>query len=283
MVCGPTASGKSGLADSLAESLERAGGWRTPVIVVDSMQVYRELPVVTNQSREREAELTGAVSVFEEWTVARHKEAVERVIDKTQGPFVLDAGTGMYLNPVILDVGLAPKVSRELRDEAERRAKTKENPRREARRIELELAGAEERGSIWEGELRYPTSLLYIRPGREELDRNIAERSRKIARDGAEEVSEVLRRSRELGMTPNDSVEQSIGFREMAAYVRGEAALEWAEQKISSRTRRLARRQARWFDKLCESLPEEARVTACESPREEKAASYMRGIIEAWK
>ena len=99
----------------------------------------------------------------------------------------------------------------------------------------------------------------------------------------SEEVSEVLRRSRELSINPNDSVEQSIGFREMAAYVRGEATLQWAEQKISSRTRRLARRQMRWFDKLRASLPEQARVEVCESPRSEKAESYMRGIIEAWK
>ena len=247
------------------------------------MQVYRELPVVTNQSRDREAELTGVASVFEDWTVARHRQAAERVIRRAQGPFALDAGTGMYLNSIILDVDLAPKVSDEVRAEAVRRTGAEDNPRREARRIELELAGMDKRGSIWDGELIYQTAMLYIRPEREELDRNIAERSRKIARDGAEEVSEVLRRSRELEMAPNDSVEQSIGFREMAAYVRGEATLQWAEQKINSRTRRLARRQMRWFDKLRESVPEEARVEVCESPRSEKAASYMRGIIEAWQ
>lgn len=266
----------------MAEGVERASGYRTPTVVVDSMQVYRELPVVTNQHRDREAELTGVASVFEDWTVARHKQAAERVISQAQGPFVLDAGTGMYLNAIILDVGLAPKVSAEVRAEAERRAGEEDNPRREARRIELELAGAGERGSIWEGQLVYPTAILYIRPEREELDRNIAERSGKIARRGTEEVAEVLRRSRELEIKPNDSVEQSIGFREMAAYVQGEATLEWAEQKMGSRTRRLARRQMRWFDKLCESLPE-ARVEVCESPHSEKAASYMRGIIEAWQ
>lgn len=282
-MCGPTASGKSDLADGLAEGLAGATGQRTPTVVVDSMQVYRELPVVTNQSRERAAELAGSASVFEEWTVASHKEAAERVIGQTKGPFVLDAGTGMYLNAIILDVGLAPKVSGEVRSEAEQRAGAEDNPRRETRRIELELAGADERGSIWDGELLYPTAMLYIRPEREELDRNIAQRSRKIARDGAEEVSEVLRRAQEFGASPNDSVQRSIGFWEMAAYVRGEATLEWAEQKIASRTRRLARRQMRWFDKLRASLPEQARVEVCESPRSEKAESYMRGIIEAWK
>lgn len=283
MVCGPTASGKSGLVDRLGGELESESGFAAPAIVVDSMQVYRELPVITNQRRERPAELVGSVSVSEEWTVARHRAAAEEVIRATGGPFLLDAGTGMYLNAILLDMELSPKVPRNIRAEAERRAGSEANPRREARRLELELAGAGERGSVWEGALRYPTALLYVRPDREELDRSIAERSRRIARDGAEEVSEVLRRWREAGVEPNDSVKQSVGFREMAAYVGGEASLEWAEEKINVRTRRLARRQMRWFDKLCESLPEDAKVTVAESPEGEKAVSYMRGIIGLWE
>lgn len=282
-MCGPTASGKSGVVDRLAGGLAETGGVQAPAIVVDSMQVYRELPVVTNQFRERPAELTGVVSVAEEWTVARHRAAAEGVIRTTDGPFVLDAGTGMYLNAIVLDVDLAPKVSEEIRAKAERRAGSGDDPRREARRIELEMAGAGDRGSIWGGGLRYPTSLLYVRPPREELDRNIAERSRRIARDGAEEVAEALRRWRELGVEPNDSVKQSVGFREMVAYVGGEASLGWAEERIKTRTRRLARRQMRWFDKLCASLPEGTETVVAESPEGEKAISYMRGIIGLWE
>lgn len=284
VICGPTASGKSRASDRTAADLTESGDrGEVPAIVVDSMQVYRELPVVTNQYRERAAELTGVVPVSEDWTVARHREAAESVIRKTPGPFVLDAGTGMYLNAIILEIDLAPKVPEKVRAEAERRAGEEGNPRREARKLELELTGAGERSSIWEGSLRYPTAVLYIRPRRDELDRNVAGRSRKIAREGAEEVREVLRRWRESGIEPNDSVKQSIGFREMAAYVNGEATLDWAEQRLNTRTRRLARRQMRWFDKLCEQLPAEAGVTVAESPDEEKAVSYMRGIIETWK
>lgn len=283
MVCGPTASGKSGIADRLGGEIESKSRLAAPTIVVDSMQVYRDLPVVTNQHRERPAELVGVASVAEEWTVARHRAAAEAVIRATEGLFLLDAGTGMYLNAILLDIDLAPKVPKSVRAEAERRAGAEANSRREARRLELEMAGTGERGSIWDGALSYPTALLYVRPDRDELDRNIAERSRRMVRDGAEEVAGVLRRWRESGMEPNDSVKQSVGFREMAAYVSGEASPEWAEEKINIRTRRLARRQMRWFDKLCESLPEGARATVAENPAEEKAVSYMRGIIGLWE
>lgn len=247
------------------------------------MQVYRELPVVTNQFRERPAELTGIVPVDEEWTVARHRDVARGIIDSTNGPCVLDAGTGMYLNAIILDLDLAPKVPGEIRSEAESRAVTGVNPRREARRVELDMAGAKERGSIWSGGLKYPTTLLYMRPERQDLDANIAERSRRIARDGVAEVREVLDRWRDLGVEPNESVKRSVGFREMAAYVRGEETIEWAEDRINVRTRRLARRQMRWFDKLCQSMPEGVDVLVTESPEEEKAISYMRGMIEPWK
>ncbi len=253
------------------------------------MQVYRELPVVTNQHRERPARLTGIVPVSEEWTVARHRAAAEAEIRAADGPFVLDAGTGMYLNAILLEVDLAPRVPGEIRAEAVSRVEEaggevgeKANPRREARRIELDLAGAEERRSIWDGGLRYTTSLLYIRPPRDELDLRIRQRARRIVRDGAEEVAEVLRRWRDLGVEPNDSVKQSVGFKEMALYVSGEASLEWAEEKINTRTRRLARRQMRWFDKLCDSLPESAGVTVAERAGGEKATGYMRGMIGLW-
>jgi len=281
-VCGPTASGKSGVVDSVAAALAESSGLAVPAIAVDSMQVYRELPVVTNQFRERAAELTGVVSVTEEWTVARHRAAAEEVVEDTAGPFVLDAGTGMYLNAIVLDVDLAPKVSDKVRAEAARRAEGSENTRREARRLELEMAGAGDRGSIWDGAPRYPLSVLYVRPPRDELDRSVAGRSRRIVRDGADEVAEVMRRWRELGAEPNDSVKQSVGFRELAAYVGGEASLEWAEEKINARTRRLARRQMRWFDKLCRSLPEEAETVIVEEPEGEKALRYMSGIIRLW-
>jgi tRNA dimethylallyltransferase len=93
------------------------------------------------------------VSVAEEWTVARHKMSAEAIIGSLpEGvPFVFDAGTGMYLNALVLYVPLAPKVPREVRVEAEKLAATARNPRRRSPQVELELSGASERGSIWDG------------------------------------------------------------------------------------------------------------------------------------
>jgi tRNA dimethylallyltransferase len=275
VVCGPTAAGKSSLADALAGDLSGFYGEWATTIVVDSMQVYMEIPTITNQARTRPAEMVGIVSVAEEWTVARHKERAEGLIGSLPAslPFVLDAGTGMYLNALVLDLPLAPKVSPSTRAEAERLAFASgaENARREARRLELELAGAQERGSVWGGSLRYDASFVYLRPEREDLDRNIRVRSSRILRDGAEEAKRLLT----SGLEPNPSVREAIGVKEMLLHVSGDLSAREAEEKISARTRRLARRQIRWFDKLACSLPDTTRVLVVEDSQDQKSMHFM--------
>jgi tRNA dimethylallyltransferase len=249
-------------------------------IVVDSMQVYEEIPLITNQARARPAELVGIVSVAEEWTVARHKKLAEEVVASLDAdvPFVLDAGTGMYLNAIVLDVPLAPKVPQEVRAEAEKLARYAENPRREVREWELKLAGALERGSIWEGELRYAVAFVYLRPAREDLDRNIRTRSSRIVREGG---AEEAKRLKELGLEPNPSVREAIGVKEMLLHVSGGLSEDEAEEIIAARTRRLARRQIRWFDKLARSLPNTARVLVAENAGDGRIKHFMHDTMGA--
>jgi tRNA dimethylallyltransferase len=244
------------------------------------MQVYKEIPQITNQARARPAELVGIVSVAEEWTVARHKESAEEVIDSLpfEAPFVLDAGTGMYLNALVLDVPLAPKVPREVRAEAEELAAGAENPRREARRLELEISGVAERGSIWGEDPRYDAAFVYLRPARDVLDRNIRLRSSKIVRGGG---AEEARKLEESGVEPNPSVREAIGVREMLLHASGKLSDEEAEEIIAARTRRLARRQIRWFDKLARGLPEAGRILVVESAEDERIKHFIHVTMGA--
>jgi tRNA dimethylallyltransferase len=265
VVCGPTASGKSELSDTLAELLTGELGARVPTLVVDSMQVYREIPAITNQARRRPAELVGIVSIAEEWTVARQKERSEEIIEATNTPFVLDAGTGMYLNAIILDVPLAPRVEEKTRHIAQKITAGALNPRRASRAKELELAGAPHRGSIWEGDPRYDVTVIYLRPGRAALDAAISKRSGGIVRDGLEEAAKIKAMA-EAGTRINASVADSIGVRELMCYLGGKVSIEEAEDQITARTRRLARRQTRWFDKLARTLEQRAEINVAESP-----------------
>lgn len=266
VVCGPTASGKSALSDEIS------GGLSTAAILIDSMQVYKEIPCITNQSRSRPARLSGIISVTSEWSVADHAKAARREIsdlskgetdEKGEKPFVLDAGTGMYLNATILDISLAPSVSPEIRKEARELTKGAANPRRAARSKELELSGEGTRGSIWDGDLLHDTTLLYIRPDRETLDREIEKRSRKIVSSGMKEA-EVLRGMISDGSSISASVLDSIGVKELLSCLSGEIDMKQAEEMINTRTRRLARRQIRWFDKLAGTLEGRAEINVLE-------------------
>jgi tRNA dimethylallyltransferase len=277
VVCGPTASGKSELSDTFAERLTEAQGRQVPTLAVDSMQVYRELPVITNQARRRPAELVGIVSVREEWTVARHKALAEEIIAK-EAIFVLDAGTGMYLNAILLDLPLAPKVSTELRHQAQQAAEGEYNPRRAARAKELELAGAAGRGSIWEGNLRYDTAIVYLRPERHAVDAAIDERSRSITLNGLEEAR-TLRDMAAAGMRINPQVMDSVGVRELYRHLSGTLSLQQAQDLIAIRTRRLARRQMRWFDKLVRTLEGRANITVVQSTEHQPNLHNMHDIL----
>ncbi len=267
MVCGPTAAGKSEVADALAEALTERLGGAVPTVVVDSMQVYRGLEKITNQARRRPAELVGVVPVTERWTMARHREATDAVVGAAGGPFVLDAGTGMYLNAILLGTPLAPPVPAEVRERAQREAAGARNPRRASRQRELAMVGAQERGSIWEGEPVYRTRILYLRPDRASLDGRIALRSREIAEDGLEEA-DVLRRMVDAGEDVNPSVLGSVGVRELLSLLSGRLSRAEAEERLASRTRRLARKQLRWFDKLARTLRGRASVSVADGPAE---------------
>jgi tRNA dimethylallyltransferase len=265
VVCGPTASGKSELSDAWAEMLTERDGHHVPTVAVDSMQVYRELPIITNQARRRAAGLVGVISVLGEWSVAAHRAGVRKLV-AAQDVFVLDAGTGMYLNAVLLDFPLAPRVDPGLRLLAGEASVGAENPRRAARERELAFAGAAPRGSVWQGSLRYRTSIVYLRPPRDVVDAAISRRSRMIARDGlgeAEAVGAMLKRGENI----NPSVLESVGVRELLRHTEGEITSDRAEELIATRTRRLARRQMRWFDKLARTLDGRAAITIVDDGR----------------
>jgi len=266
-VCGPTGAGKSELSDDLADRLSGCRGERTPVVVVDSMQVYSGIEKISNQARRRRAELVSVVPVTERWTVARHARATLDLVCASGTGVVLDAGTGMYLNAVLMRIPIAPEVPDSVRAQALLASTGLANPRRASRALELELAGAPARGSIWDGEPRYDTTLLYLRPEREALDGRIAQRSARIVAGGLEEAREIRTLQRD-GHTINPSVIEAVGVREMLALVDGDITPDEAQEKISARTRRLARRQLRWFDKLTSTLKaiDGTRVSVAQTP-----------------
>lgn len=266
-ICGPTASGKSDLSDDIADLLSDRSGTLVPTILVDSMQVYKEIPIISNQARRRSAELMGIISVDEEWNVAKHRKESDRILQGCSSKFcVLDAGTGMYLNAILMDIQLAPKVDTRTRQAAEGIVAVHNstgNARREGRRMELEISGAAPRGSVWDARLRFNTYLIYIRPPKDELAKSIERRTRRIM-DFAEPEIQTLRTMSEEGTQITPQVKSAIGIREIEAYLAGKTTFEEATSGITSRTRALAKRQLTWFEKLVKTLNKKPDVRVVE-------------------
>ena len=120
VVAGPTASGKSDLALAVAEALNGV------VINADSMQVYRELRVLTNRPGNAALaraphHLFGVLSVREPCSVGLWRDiasaAIVAALDKGRLPIVV-GGTGLYLRALLEGLAPIPKVPAPMLDAA---------------------------------------------------------------------------------------------------------------------------------------------------------------------
>ena len=121
MICGPTASGKSHLAQQIAR---RVSGI---IINFDAIQVYKELRILTARPTEAEEaalphRLYGHVSMVRphsaaQWLVDVKKE-IDQCVDSGKLP-VLVGGTGLYMKALMDGLSEIPSVPAEIRTQVE--------------------------------------------------------------------------------------------------------------------------------------------------------------------
>jgi tRNA dimethylallyltransferase len=124
LIAGPTASGKSALALALATAFGGA------VVNADSMQVYRDLRILTARpSREEEAEVShrlfGHVDAAQNYSVGRWLADFEKTLQTLsmeRRVAVVAGGTGMYFKAAVQGLSDIPPVQEEIRAEVRRRA-----------------------------------------------------------------------------------------------------------------------------------------------------------------
>jgi tRNA dimethylallyltransferase len=81
------------------------------------------------------------------------------------------------------------------------------------------------------------------------------------------------------GTRISPQVMDSVGVRELYGHLSGTLSLQQAQDLISTRTRRLARRQMRWFDKLARTLQGRARITVVQSTEHGEGLHNMHDIL----
>jgi tRNA dimethylallyltransferase len=273
IVAGPTASGKSALALGLAR---RFGG---TVINADSMQVYRELRVLTARpTPEEEAEvphrLYGVRPAAEAASVAwwRGAALAEMAAATGEGRLpILCGGTGLYFLSLTQGLSAIPPVPEAARAEARGLLERLGAPGLHARLAALdpetaatlrpgdsqriarayEVALGTGRGLLaWQqegahtGPAPWRFAALLLDPPRPALREAIAARFDAMLEAGA---LEEVRRLMALGLDPALPAMRAHGVPELAAHLAGRMALEAARHRAVLNTGQYTKRQATWF------------------------------------
>ena len=118
VISGPTGIGKSNLALSLAKKINGV------IINADSMQIYKELKIISSQPSNTDKkvvshELYSIRSIYQSFSVMDWLELVEKklveILNKNKVPIIV-GGTGLYIKSAINGISKIPKVDKEVFD-----------------------------------------------------------------------------------------------------------------------------------------------------------------------
>ena len=260
-VFGPTGSGKTDVAEALAERMPAT------LISADAMQVYRGLPILTNQSG-RPTELVGIWDLDHDASVGEYAElaheAVDRALDDGRTPIMV-GGTGLYLRAALVELELPPApapgarkrweseydrlgpgAAHELLVERDPGAAAQLHPndrRRVVRALELAEAGASlvpRTGRLWSDETRHPTLIVGLDAPKDILERRIRERTQRMFAAGV--VNEARRA---LEGPISTTARMTLGLREIE-----ELSADDALESLVRRTIRYSSYQRKWMRRV---------------------------------
>ena len=272
VIAGPTASGKTGLAVSLAQSL---GG---EIINADSMQVYRYMDVGTAKPTLEERRgvihhLLDVVEPDEDFNAAIYRGMalpLAKGICAKNIPCFIVGGTGLYIKSLLGGLVELPPSDPMVRERLHLECVRKGAPKLHQRLARLDPESAEsihpnDRLRIIRAleiiqQTRKPASdlmkqhrfgnqeflalKLCLQVEKEQLYDRINDRSEKMIDCG---LVEETKRLMKKGYGPHLKSMTAIGYRHILKYLQGEWSLQKATETLKRDTRRYAKRQMTWF------------------------------------
>ncbi|MBN1338421.1 MAG: tRNA (adenosine(37)-N6)-dimethylallyltransferase MiaA [Bacteroidales bacterium] len=270
IIAGPTAVGKTSVAIELAKVLQ------TEIISADSRQFYRELKIgvaspLPEQLKSVKHHFIGNLSVHDYYNVSAFESDVlgflkdhYAVADK----IIMAGGSGLYIDAVCRGIDRLPDPDMYLRKEIKEnfyqhglkylqqrvfeldpeyyRTVDLNNPNRLIRAIEVSVVTGHPYSSFRRKEFMQ-RDFICIKIGlnlpREELFARIEERVDQMISAGLPEEVRSLLPQRHLNAL------NTVGYKEIFAFLDGESTWDVAVGKIKTNTRRYARRQLTWFKK----------------------------------
>ena len=270
---GPTASGKSTVAQYLAEQMACAILSADAMLVYIGMDVGVAKPSLAERARVRyygldlvEPRAPFSAGAYRLTALQALQDAAERQLS----PLIVVGGTGLYIKSLI--DGLAPRSPGQaaIRAEAERRLAAEgigalqawlrqvdpgwyasladpKNPRRLIRALETALIGEAPSSKNWRVARNSPR-ILGLKWSPAQLYDRIQTRVQAMFAGGLlPEVERLL----QAGLADAPTARLAIGYAEAAAYLRAQCSLAAAMAATTTRTRQLAKRQMTWFRHQC--------------------------------
>ena len=271
LISGPTASGKSNFAVKIAKKIQGE------IINADSMQVYKNLKILTTRPNKKEQKdikhhLYGVVDLNKKFSTGQWLELVIKKIKnikKKKKIPILVGGTGLYFQSLINGLVKIPEIPLKFRNKVRLMSKREGQKKFYKKLLKLDPKVKDKfdpndtQRSIRAYEIKSYTDIsmydwlartesefknsdflkLYIETKREKLIERINLRTLNMINGGAiNEVKKFLK----LKIRKDQSVNKVIGIAELTQYLNHEVTLEEAKELISIKTRQYAKRQATW-------------------------------------
>ena len=271
LISGPTASGKSELAIKFAKKINGE------IINADSMQVYKELKILTarpikENTNKIKHHLYGFQSVKNEFSTGQWlklvKKKIKEIRNKNKIP-ILVGGTGLYFKALTDGLVKIPKIPNTIRNKIRSKQKQMGQKKFYLKLLKLDkfvknkIVSTDIQRSLRAYEVIYFTKKsifewykktksqykideflkIYIDYPKEILVNKISKRVDQMIKDGA--VEEV-KNFEKLNLKNDNNLNKVIGIREIKDFIDKKTSLKEMKLNIVIKTRQYAKRQRTW-------------------------------------
>ncbi len=274
VLVGPTAVGKSAVAEILAQSFE------TDILIADSRQVYKDLEIGTGKPdaaarKKLKRHLIDFVSPEEIFSAGAYKRKAEILIAQmlaAGNKILIEGGTGLYLKALLYGLWDGPPADWAYREHLMEREKAegagtlhrdlsildppsaakthKRDVPRIVRALEVRhltgraISEIHSEDAAMRLKQTTPHSLIGLRRDRAYLYQRIEERVDAYMASGLlEEVERLLA----AGLSEDFPAMRGLGYRQLIPHLKGLQSLDEAVSILKRDTRRFAKRQMTWF------------------------------------
>jgi tRNA dimethylallyltransferase len=268
VIGGPTASGKTRFAITLAQQLN------APILSADSRQFYQEMSIGTAKPDARELaaaphHFIGHLSIEEAYSVGDYERDAIAFLEEhyQQHDYaILVGGSGLYLKAVCEGLNAFPDVPEELKKDIEREYDLhglahlqkavaesdpiyfaqvdQQNPHRLMRALSVIRASGQPFSSFWEQALperSFTPIYIQLQWPRQSLYERINKRVDQMIAHGLEEEA------KSLIPYQHHKALQTVGYQEFFDFFSGQTSKEEAIALIKRNSRRYAKRQMTWY------------------------------------